>query len=371
MSRSARAFQSGTLPMITLSMTRNWSKANWSWRRTPNFLGRVMEPLVGSRPPVRIFISVDLPAPLGPVTASNRMLAPKRMEILLTESKAIYHDSPPGQPPFGAPDLGHDVECEEQERRSAAQTASEFLVTGGGADADVDLVDALEGSGGEAGVEDLGVRAGARADGARKRFGRWRGGAPGDFGRDGAEADGVYVDDLSGIDRPHKSLRPVLTEDWACAGDLFRGDGRDDFGEIKRGVIAGGFGLDSDGSAIGLYVPRDDDAHAGGCELHYRDFALADPHGHVAEPGIGRDRAVYDGVRQAGTAECCGKPRDHIPAQAIEIRCVSDEFDLRAVVHVDLEDAAVPGYGVNDFAIAGNRGRGNLRRVANSNSLSR
>src|ERR1035437_847156 len=94
------------------------------------------------------------------------------MEILLTESKAIYHDSAPGQPPFGAPDLGHDVECEEQERGSAAQTASEFLVTGSGADADVDLVDALDGCGGEAGVEDLGVRAGERADGARKRFGR-------------------------------------------------------------------------------------------------------------------------------------------------------------------------------------------------------
>ena len=55
--------------MITVSITRNWSKANWSCRRTPNFFGRVMEPLVGSISPVRIFISVDLPAPLGPVTA--------------------------------------------------------------------------------------------------------------------------------------------------------------------------------------------------------------------------------------------------------------------------------------------------------------
>src|ERR1017187_2858767 len=101
MSRSARAFHKGTLPMITVSITRNWSNANWSWRSTPNFFGRVMDPLVGSISPVKIFISVDLPAPLGPVTAyrrpgrnvqvtsSNRVRAPKRMEMLLTESKAI------------------------------------------------------------------------------------------------------------------------------------------------------------------------------------------------------------------------------------------------------------------------------------------
>src|ERR1039457_3761505 len=102
--------------MITVSMTRNWSNANWSWRSTPNFLGRVIEPLVGSISPVRIFISVDLPAPLGPVTAyrlpgrnvqvtsSNRVLAPKRMEMLLNESKATYQQSARGQPSFGAPD---------------------------------------------------------------------------------------------------------------------------------------------------------------------------------------------------------------------------------------------------------------------------
>src|ERR1019366_4106309 len=108
MSRSARAFHNGTLPMITVSITRNWSNANWSWRSTPNFFGRVMDPLVGSISPVKIFISVDLPAPLGPVTAyrrpgrnvqvtsSDRVLAPKRMEMLLTESKAIYHYSARG-----------------------------------------------------------------------------------------------------------------------------------------------------------------------------------------------------------------------------------------------------------------------------------
>ena len=50
-------------------------------------------------------MNVDLPAPFGPemayrrpgikvlVTSSNRVREPKRMEILLTESKATYHDS--------------------------------------------------------------------------------------------------------------------------------------------------------------------------------------------------------------------------------------------------------------------------------------
>ncbi len=55
--------------MITVSTTRNLSKANWSCRRTPTFFGRVTEPLEGSISPVRIFINVDLPAPLGPVMA--------------------------------------------------------------------------------------------------------------------------------------------------------------------------------------------------------------------------------------------------------------------------------------------------------------
>src|SRR5260370_42464406 len=66
----------------------------------PSFLGRVMEPLEGSISPVRIFMNVDLPAPLGPViayrrpvinvvaTSSNRTRAPNRIEMLLTESKA-------------------------------------------------------------------------------------------------------------------------------------------------------------------------------------------------------------------------------------------------------------------------------------------
>src|SRR5690348_8308611 len=57
-----------------------------------------MEPLVGSSSPVRIFMKVDLPAPLGPVTAyrrpaikvqvtsSKRTRGPKRMEMLFTAS---------------------------------------------------------------------------------------------------------------------------------------------------------------------------------------------------------------------------------------------------------------------------------------------
>src|ERR1700724_3831976 len=97
-SRSCSADHSGALPMMTVSMTRNSSKANWSWRKTPIFFGRVIEPLVGSSSPVKIFIKVDLPAPLGPVTAyrrpvmkvqvtfSNSTRGPKRIEMLLTDS---------------------------------------------------------------------------------------------------------------------------------------------------------------------------------------------------------------------------------------------------------------------------------------------
>ena len=55
--------------MITVSITRNASKANWSCLRTPIFLTRVTEPFSGSISPVMIFISVDLPAPFGPVIA--------------------------------------------------------------------------------------------------------------------------------------------------------------------------------------------------------------------------------------------------------------------------------------------------------------
>src|SRR5260370_28825741 len=85
--------------MITVSITRNSSKANWSCRKTPSFLGRVTEPFEGSSSPVRTFISVDFPAPFGPEmayrrparnvqeTSSNRSLAPKRMDRLLMESK--------------------------------------------------------------------------------------------------------------------------------------------------------------------------------------------------------------------------------------------------------------------------------------------
>src|SRR5579862_2161561 len=65
----------------------------------PIFLGRVTDPFDGSISPVRIFMNVDLPDPLGPVmayrrpgrnvavTSSNRMRAPKRMEMSLTEIK--------------------------------------------------------------------------------------------------------------------------------------------------------------------------------------------------------------------------------------------------------------------------------------------
>src|SRR5712672_1188299 len=66
----------------------------------PSFLGRVIDPLVGSKSPARIFIKVVLPAPLGPViayrrpamklqvTSSNSILPPNRIVMLLTESIA-------------------------------------------------------------------------------------------------------------------------------------------------------------------------------------------------------------------------------------------------------------------------------------------
>src|SRR6266404_6183702 len=58
--RSSRAFHSAVLPIMTVSMTRYSSNANWSWRKTPIFFGRVTEPLVESSSPVKIFINVDL-----------------------------------------------------------------------------------------------------------------------------------------------------------------------------------------------------------------------------------------------------------------------------------------------------------------------
>src|SRR6267154_3934089 len=87
--------------MMTVSITRKSSKANWSWRSTPIFFGRDTLPLVGSISPVRIFIKVDLPAPFGPViayrrpainvvvTSSNSTRAPYRIDILLIEIIAL------------------------------------------------------------------------------------------------------------------------------------------------------------------------------------------------------------------------------------------------------------------------------------------
>jgi hypothetical protein len=69
----------------------------------PSFLGRVIDPLVGSKSPASIFIKVVLPAPLGPViayrrpaiklqvTSSNKILPPNRIVMLLTESIALNY----------------------------------------------------------------------------------------------------------------------------------------------------------------------------------------------------------------------------------------------------------------------------------------
>src|SRR6266702_4719808 len=87
--------------MITVSITRKSSNANWSCRNTPIFFGRDTLPLVGSISPVKIFIKVDLPAPFGPViayrrpaikvvvTSSNSTRAPYRIDILLIEIIAL------------------------------------------------------------------------------------------------------------------------------------------------------------------------------------------------------------------------------------------------------------------------------------------
>jgi hypothetical protein len=105
---------------------------------------------------------------------------------------------------------------------------------------------------------------------------------------------------LAATGRPRTSFVLSFLDLRTGAQTLDRRSRRDDLGEIKRGMIAGSLGLDTDGSAIGLYVPRDDDTHALRCELHHWDFALADPHRHIAEPVIERDGAVDHRVRKAG-----------------------------------------------------------------------
>ncbi len=72
--------------MMTVSMTRNASKANWSWRRTPIFSGRVTVPRCGVSSPVSSFMNVDLPAPFGPVRPYRR----PAMKVVLTSSKSTF-----------------------------------------------------------------------------------------------------------------------------------------------------------------------------------------------------------------------------------------------------------------------------------------
>lgn len=54
--------------MITQSKTETSPKLSIFWRRIPTFLGKEIEPRVGSTQPVIIFSKVDFPAPLGPVS---------------------------------------------------------------------------------------------------------------------------------------------------------------------------------------------------------------------------------------------------------------------------------------------------------------
>src|SRR3990167_783619 len=83
--------------MMTVSMTRNSSNANWSCRSTPTLAGRTTVPRCGGSSPLRSFMNVDLPAPLGPVrpyrrpaekvvvTSSKSTFEPYRMETPCTE----------------------------------------------------------------------------------------------------------------------------------------------------------------------------------------------------------------------------------------------------------------------------------------------
>src|SRR4026207_727417 len=101
--------------MITVSITRNSSNANWSWRRTPNFFGRDTVPAWGGISPVSSFMNVDLPAPLGPVrpyrrpaenvvvTSSKRIFEPNRIDTPLTEImdlRVLLAYPGPGEPPI-------------------------------------------------------------------------------------------------------------------------------------------------------------------------------------------------------------------------------------------------------------------------------
>ncbi len=54
--------------MMTVSITRKASNANWSCRRTPSFSGRTTDPFCGCSSPVSSFMKVDFPAPFGPVS---------------------------------------------------------------------------------------------------------------------------------------------------------------------------------------------------------------------------------------------------------------------------------------------------------------
>ena len=57
-------------PIMTTSSTRKSSNANWSWRslprRTPGSSDTL--PAEGSRSPPMIFMNVDLPDPLAPIS---------------------------------------------------------------------------------------------------------------------------------------------------------------------------------------------------------------------------------------------------------------------------------------------------------------
>ena len=71
---------------MTVSITRTLSNANWSWLSTPSFDGRATVPFCGVISPVKSFMNVDLPAPLGPVRPYRR----PSENVVVTSSKRIF-----------------------------------------------------------------------------------------------------------------------------------------------------------------------------------------------------------------------------------------------------------------------------------------
>ena len=79
--------------MMTVSMTRNASYANWSCWSTPSLSGREIVPFCGRDSPVSSFMNVDLPDPLGPVRPGT---GGPWQKVVVTSSKKQLRAEPHG-----------------------------------------------------------------------------------------------------------------------------------------------------------------------------------------------------------------------------------------------------------------------------------